>query len=186
MEYGSMGKIENGYKLIKGFLNKEEVNLLQKYTELYHRFNTSSFDNSGQSETFDTCVYTDPIMDCLLLSKQKRVEEEINLKLFPTYTFWRMYTYGADLKKHTDRNSCEISVTVCLWSDGTDWPIFINGNSVLLKPGDGVIYEGIRVPHWRDEFKGDGQSQVFLHYVDADGEHKDHKYDKKTAIGYPR
>ena len=62
----------------------------------------------------------------------------------------------------------------------------MNGNSISLKPGDAVVYEGIRIPHWRDEFKGDGQAQVFLHYVDADGEHKDHKYDKKTAIGYPR
>ena len=40
------------------------------------------------------------------------MEKETNKKLLPTYAFWRTYTKFAVLEKHTDRPSCEISVTV--------------------------------------------------------------------------
>jgi hypothetical protein len=180
-----MGKIKNGYKVIKNILNEDELNLLTNYTELYHRFNTKDFDIGGQNNNMDTCVYNDTTFESLLLSKQKRIEQEVGFKLFPTYVFWRMYTYGSILEKHTDRPSCEISCTITLYSDGNDWPIYLGGTPVILKPGDGVIYEGCDIEHWREQYLGDGQSQVFLHYVEANGKYKDHKYDKRRGIGYP-
>lgn len=185
MEYCSMGKIANGYKVIKNILTKEEQLLLKGYTDIQHRFNTKNFDTMGQSDNMDTCFYEDPLMEALLLSKQSIMEKETNLKLFPTYSFWRMYTYGATLAKHTDRSSCEISVTINMAGDGTPWPIYIGKSEINLEPGDGVIYEGIDNEHWRDEYLGDGQAQVFLHYVDQNGDHKDWKYDKRHGIGYP-
>jgi hypothetical protein len=181
-----MGKInEQKYKLVKNLLTKEELELLINYTKIMHRFNTSSFDREGQSNNADTCMYRDEVMESLLLSIQERIEKETNLKLYPTYSFWRMYTYGADLKEHIDRPSCEISVTITLYSDGTDWPIYMGTTPVSMGPGDGCIYEGCDIPHSRKEFTGDGQSQVFLHYVDANGKNKDYKFDKREGIGYP-
>lgn len=186
MEYRSMGKIKNGYIVIKNILTKEERLLLEHYTSIQHRFNTKNFDGSGQSDNMDTCFYDDPTMESLLLSKVDLMERATNLKLFPTYSFWRMYSYGAHLEKHTDRNSCEISVTINIAGDKTKWPIYIGTSEVNLEPGDGVIYEGCEYEHWRDEYLGDGQAQVFLHYVDQNGPNKDWKYDKRIGIGYPK
>ena len=180
-----MGKIKNGYIVIKNILTKEEQLLLQHYTDIKHRFNTKNFDNGGQSDQMDTCYYEDALMEALLLSKQSLMERATNLKLFPTYSFWRMYTYCATLAKHTDRNACEISVTINIAGDGTKWPIYIGNSEVNLDPGDGVIYEGIDYEHWRNEYLGDGQAQVFLHYVDQNGKYSDWKYDKRGGIGYP-
>ena len=95
-----------------------------------------------------------------------------------------MYSELADLKKHKDRPSCEVSVTVMIDSDGTKWPIFMQGVEINLEPGDAVIYLGCELEHWRDEFKGDWHAQTFLHYVDVNGPYADYKYDRRGGIGH--
>ena len=161
---GTIGK-DFKYKTIKGFLNKEELNLLNRYCEIKHRINIDSFD-FVQNNNGDTYYYADPLMESLLLKKLSIMEKETNKKLLPTYSFWRMYTKFADLKKHSDRPACEISVTVNIGIDGTQWPIFIEGEPIDLSEGDAVIYLGQDLKHWREEFAGDWYAQCFLHYVD--------------------
>jgi len=107
------------------------------------------------------------------------MEKESGLKLYPTYSFMRVYTFNSELKKHTDRESCEISVTIMLGSDGTKWPIYMDDNPIELSPGDACVYLGRDVKHFRKNFKGDWHSQIFLHYVDQNGIYKDFKYDKR-------
>jgi len=118
-----------------------------------------------------------------MLKKKFLIEKESGKKLLPTYSFWRCYTKYADLKKHTDRPSCEISVTVNINGDGTSWPIFMEGTSLDLKKGDAALYLGCKVKHWREEFKGDYQFQTFLHYVDAEGKNTEHYMDKRKYWG---
>ena len=97
------------------------------------------------------------------------MEKITGLKLLPTYSFYRMYVYDSELLKHTDRKSCEISVTINFGSCGTDWDIYMDGTAFNLKPGDAVVYLGVELEHWRKKFYGDYYSQCFLHYVDRDG-----------------
>jgi len=179
---GIMTIKEFKYKIINSFLSQEEVKLLNTYCRIKHRLNFDSFDFK-QNNNADTYYYGDPIMESLLVNKINLMEKETGLKLSPTYAFWRMYTMFADLKKHKDRGPCEISVTVMIGSDGTKWPIFMEGNEIELKPGDAVIYSGCELEHWREEFKGDWHSQVFLHYVDADGPYKDCVMDGRSLFG---
>ena len=110
-------------------------------------------------------------------------KKETGLELLPTYAFWRMYTLNADLKKHKDRPSCEISVTIMIGSDGTIWPIYMDGAELNLGPGDAAIYLGCEIEHWREEFKGDWQAQTFLHYVDKNGPNKEWVKDKRLMYG---
>ena len=107
------------------------------------------------------------------------MEKVTGKKLLPTYSFWRMYTYNADLKKHKDRPSCEISATVNISNDGTKWPIFMDNKPFNLEPGDAAIYLGCEIEHWREKFKGDYNAQVFLHYVDAFGKNTEYLMDKR-------
>ena len=96
-----------------------------------------------------------------------------------TYSFARLYTYNAELKPHTDRPSCEISVTVMYGSSGESWPIYMGDKPVELNPGDACIYLGCEVNHYRKNFTGDWHSQAFLHYVDKNGPHASYKFDKR-------
>ena len=179
-----MGIIKKDFKFkkIENFLTQEEVNFLSLYCEIRHRTNFKSFDLE-QGKTGDTKFYGDIVMETILLQKKDLMEKETGLELLPTYAFWRMYTKYAELKKHTDRPACEISVTVHIDSDKTPWPIYIDGNAVETKPGDAVISLGCELPHWRDAFQGDWHAQTFLHYVDKNGKYKDHYMDKRQYWG---
>ena len=173
------------YKKIKNFLTKEEVFLLNTYTQIKHRLNDNKFD-FNQNDNGDTYFYGDPLMESLMISKLDIMEKETGLKLLCTYAFWRMYTINADLKKHVDRPSCEVSVTVMIGSDGTKWPIYMNGTEINMEPGDAAIYLGCEIEHWREEFKGDWQAQTFLHYVDKNGPHAEWAKDKRIVYGTPK
>ena len=38
--------------------------------------------------------------------------------------------------------------------------------------------------HWRESYKGDKHTQVFLMYVDVDGKYSDWKWDKREGLGH--
>jgi hypothetical protein len=167
------------FKVIKNFLTQEEIELSKNYTIIKHRLeNKVSLDQTGSN-----FYYGDPFSESLLLTKKKKMEEITGLKLLPTYSYYRMYINGSILEKHSDRPSCEISVTVCLASSGEDWPIYMEGASCSLNPGEAVVYLGCDLNHWREEFKGDYCSQSFLHYVDANGKNKEFYKDKRRLWG---
>jgi hypothetical protein len=174
--------INTRYKYINNFLTKEEIKLLSSYCKIKHRFNSDSFD-FAQNNNGDTFFYADPLIESLMINKLKLMEKETELELIPTYSFWRTYTMFSDLKKHKDRPACEISVTVMLGSDGTKWPIFMDGVEIELKSGDAVAYLGCEVEHWREEFKGDWHTQCFLHYVNKNGVNTEHALDKRPYVG---
>ena len=121
------------------------------------------------------------------------IEKEIGRKLYNTYYYDRFYFPGQELKKHTDRAACEISISVHISTNIKGyWPIFIKTPYVFAKsqehtnvkklistgdtmginlnPGDGVLYKGCERPHWRDkmpgtlEMMGEGE-QLYYHQI---------------------
>ena len=163
------------YKLIKNFFNKQELEVYQKYC--YNKLDIS-LDYKIDPYSFSPAWYDDPLMNSLLDVKLPVVEKESNLKLFPTYAYWRYYIFGGTLKKHSDRPSCEVSVTVCI-KKYDDWPIVVEGTSFELKEGDAVLYAGCDQKHWRPGvYKGEGMAQLFLHYVNKNGPYTHHAYDR--------
>jgi hypothetical protein len=162
------------YKLIKNFFTKEELNILQKYC--YNKLDENK-NYEIDSKSFSPAWYNEPLMNTLLDLKLPLVEKESNLKLFQTYAYWRYYVFGGTLKKHTDRPSCEISVTACI-RKYDDWPIIVEGTEFELEEGDAVLYAGCDQEHWRPGiYKGEGMAQVFFHYVNQNGPYTEHAYD---------
>jgi hypothetical protein len=95
----------------------------------------------------------------------------------PSYVYLASYLSGAELKKHTDREQCEFSVTLCVDFApepqlATPWPIRLDTSTgrvtVYQTVGDGLAYRGTRLPHYRDNL-GEGQTStsIFFHYVAA-------------------
>ena len=98
--------------------------------------------------------------------------------LKPSYVYLASYLSGAELKKHTDREQCEFSVTLCLDFSPepaleTPWPIRLETPTstvaVYQSIGDGLAYRGTRLPHYRATL-GEGQTStsIFFHYVPSD------------------
>lgn len=163
------------YKLIKNFFLKEELEVYKKYC--YNKLDINNYYNID-NQSLSPSWYNDSLMNSLLYNKLSKVELESNLKLFPTYAYWRYYVFGAILKKHIDRPSCEISVTACI-KKYDDWPIVVEGTSFELEEGDAILYAGCDQEHWRPGvYKGEGMAQVFFHYVNKIGPNKAYACDQ--------
>ena len=63
------------YKKISNFISQDEIRLLGQYCEIKHRLNSRNFDRGQTSLTADTYFYGDPLMDSLMLQKQKLMEK---------------------------------------------------------------------------------------------------------------
>ena len=148
--------------------------------------------------------YSNIAMETLMLKCQPEMEKVTGLKLYPAYTYARIYKKGDELKRHKDRFSCEISTTMNLAGD--DWPIYLEpdpkkggikpgvgyvsdntkGIKVDLKQGDMLVYSGCELEHWRNKFKGKECVQVFLHYNNRKTPGaKDNMFDKRPHLGLP-
>ncbi len=134
------------------------------------------------------------VFDSLLVQLLPHFELASGKRLLPTYSYARLYAPGDELKNHTDRESCEISATVTLGFEGDVWPIYMgdsmekdNASEIKMQVGDAVLYRGMDKHHWREVYtEGKWQAQVFLHYVDADGPHKEWKFDKRPGLNLPQ
>ena len=136
--------------------------------------------------------YADIAMETLLLRCLPIMEKTTKLKLYPAYSYGRVYKKGDILKRHKDRFSCEISTTMNLGGD--NWSIYLEpsgqtdkkGIKVDLKPGDMLVYRGCDLEHWREKFKGKQSVQVFLHYNNQKTEGaKDNIFDRRLHLGLP-
>jgi hypothetical protein len=177
-----------GYCILKNAISSELRDFITQYA-LFDEM--QDFAGNDQQVPDAHSKYSDPVMETMLLHLLPVMEENTGLKLYPTYSYYRVYRDGDSLEKHIDRNSCEISATLCFnFNYNIEqymWPIFMDGNKVEQNPGDLVIYKGCELTHWRDTFlspsKDSWQVQGFFHFVDANGKNAEWKYDKRIGIG---
>ena len=176
------------------FLMKKQVfdtSINTKYISPYETF-LGFYENQTQQIPNTYSSYSDIAMETLMLKCQPIMEKTTGLKLYPSYTYARIYKKGDVLKRHKDRFSCEISTTMNLGGD--DWPIYLEpsgevgkkGIKVDLKQGDMLVYSGCELEHWRNKFKGKECVQVFLHYNNRKTPGaKDNMFDKRPHLGLP-
>ena len=178
MEYNQRFKwMIKDFKYIKNVLDIKYCNQL---TEYLFRQNITKKDWQCPKSFYFANL---PPLNKVLIKCKDRIEQETGIELYPTYVYGRIYQPGEILHEHTDRESCEISMTLTLGYDSHyNWPIKMFDTAIAIEVGDGVIYKGIEVPHSREEFLGNWHCQVFLHYVDKNGPYRDWKYDKHQRL----
>jgi hypothetical protein len=95
---------------------------------------------------------------------------------------------------HRDRESCEISTTICFGFNYTQkdpdykWGMYVEpGTLINQDPGDAIIYRGCEINHWRDVFDagtGSYQVQAFFHYINVNGPYyPKFAYDSRSGLG---
>lgn len=162
--------LKNNYLIIPNFIHKKHAETIKNEFELTNR--VLKFHGDPQAPNSSSVYNYLPALE-LLTNKASHVSEIVGETVFPTYTYARIYRNGSVLTKHTDRPSCEVSVTLHLGGD-IPWAIWIETpkgekRCVSLNPGDAMIYLGCIAPHWRNKFEGDKYTQFFLHYVRSRG-----------------
>ena len=182
-----------GYTIERNFLDAESLTILSKYMEnklAREEFIVRKNNADPNLEASEYYTYADPMGEMLLENKLEHLQEITGKSLSPTYSFARVYVDEDSLEKHTDRPSCEYSVTVNINYAGEKWPIWmlsLEGKPVeiVLSPGDAVVYKGCEVPHWRNpmiQCGGTATAQIMLHYVDNNGSFSEYKLDGRAKL----
>ena len=180
----------HGYLVLNEVVTKELCE--QLVTHLFELYEQGKLKKDDQCPLSDA-IYGDPIFDSLLGKLAGPIGQHVGLELLPTYTYARLYRPGEVLVSHIDRPACQISGTMTLGFSGMNvWPIYFSheqtddpdkGIRLELEPGDLAVYRGNDLYHWRPEFKGEWQCQVFFHFVDANGPYADQKFDGRPELG---
>ena len=119
------------------------------------------------------CSYNFPPLVRLLVERIPALAGVCGEPLLPTYAYARIYRHDSQLPPHTDRDACELSLTVHLGGD-VPWAFWLRSfgmppAQVMLAPGDALVYLGCQIEHWREPYQGQAYAQAFLHYVLANG-----------------
>jgi hypothetical protein len=184
------------YEVVRGAVTPEQLQHMDIEFELIKKL---QYMQGGQSEenkfmfgdsqvTNSFAYYSALCFEALSLQLQPLMEQITGKKLYPTYTYARIYYNGATMAIHKDRPSCQFSATVNISIDEDPWEIWfetLNGEhkAVKLWPGDLIVYKGDTLNHWRDAYQGQRQTQAFLHYVDKFGNYRDYKWDHRPYLG---
>ena len=127
------------------------------------------------------------------------MEQIVGRALLPTYDYLRIYRQGDVCKVHSDRYSCEHSLSLTLgYSDGKPWALELErarsepsarveedfgagpSSSIAMAAGDAVLYQGVHHRHGRTSPNPNRWSaHLFLHWVDRDGPYRDHAFDQQ-------
>jgi len=196
---------KQNYIIVKNLASKELSNFLFNYFSMKREVANTLFKERYLSpyaeewgmwtnpQVLNTyCNYGDVAMETLLEKTRPDIEKHTGLELVPMYSFARLYKKGDVLRRHKDRFSCQVSVTIFLGGDS--WPIYLEssgklnkkGTEINLQQGDALLYAGCKVEHWREEFQGENCGQVFLHYNTPKVAQKNNSlFDSRPHLGLP-
>ena len=159
----------------------------------YHRADKFTYVPDEKQVNGSLARYNVPMYKQLHYLVRKQVENALGMDLLPTYFYDRFYYVGQQLKRHSDRPACEVSVTLQISTNSENpWPIWFNrpdgsDGYVVMKNGDAAVYKGCEREHWRDPLESKYNRmqrrirkvrkmqddtyhhQIFLHYVNSQG-----------------
>jgi len=133
----------------------------------------------------------DAALDAVLEWIRPEVIRLVGFDLAPTYSYTRQYMKGEVLTRHTDRAACEISVTASIQIPKGAGPSVVHlkppkadETKVEMFEGDGCVYAGTEVEHWRERFRAGGYIQLFLHFIAKHGRNYPKlRFDGRECLG---
>jgi hypothetical protein len=163
----------SGYGIVRDLLPPEFLRSVQEY---YRELVVNGFLPLGDGQSLRYSLHNEPLARWLHQHTAPLVSRIIPESVKPSYTYLGFYLAGAVLEKHTDREQCEYTLSLTI--DATPsaaaadaWALYADlkdGTTVeaLLGAGDGLIFKGRELPHYRHRLdQGRTSSSVFFHYV---------------------
>jgi hypothetical protein len=172
----SSGFREKGYAPLGDLIHPFHVAALRRYYRYLIRSGAIRLGDGQSPRRY--VAYNEPVARFFHHHIAAALSAVAGEPLKPSYVYLASYLSGAELKKHTDREQCEFSLTLCLDFSpepalATPWPIRMDTPTgtvaVYQALGDGLAYRGTRLPHYRDTLgAGQTSTSIFFHYVTAD------------------
>jgi hypothetical protein len=122
-------------------------------------------------------AYDEPAVTFFHRQLTQVISDAVGTAVTPSYCYVTAYQGGADLEPHTDREECEYTFSLCI--DATPeptaqvpWPLWLQTFdgpvAVWQHLGDGVLFRGRYITHWRTRLADDNTvTNILFHFVDA-------------------
>lgn len=202
----------DGFALIEGLVPREVCSALLNQLKTDIEAAGGSVEQLRKSSTLlkrdavELYGHHYPPMLAFLWGLTPAIAAITGLDLLPTYDYLRLYREGDVCRVHSDRPSCEHSLSLTLdYSDGEAWPLEVGEQalsaplaqvdddfggaryrSLAMQPGDAVLYNGVHRRHGRITPNPNGWSaHLFLHWIERHGAFADHAFDGKDALARP-
>jgi hypothetical protein len=167
---------ERGYAPLRNLIHPFNLAALRRYYRHAIRHGAIRLGDDQSSRRY--VAHNERVARFFHYQIAKAMSAIVGQAIKPSYVYLASYLSGAELKKHTDREQCEFSVTLCLDFSpepelATSWPLRLDTPegtvTVYQALGDGLVYRGTKVPHYRDVLgPGHTSTSIFFHYVSAD------------------
>jgi hypothetical protein len=167
---------ERGYVPLRSLIHPFNLAALRRYYR--HAIRRGAIRLGDEQSSLRYVAHNESVARFFHHQLTNAVSAVVGEPIKPSYVYFASYLSGAELKKHTDREQCEFSVTLCLDFSpepalATSWPILLDTSdgrvAVYQALGDGLLYRGTRVPHYRNMLaEGYTSTSIFFHYVRAD------------------
>ena len=198
---GDYGK--DGYAAIRGLVPPEVASNLLNQLRIDLAGAGKSFVTFAQPQplsrhrTVDISGHFYPPLTTFLWGLTPTIGELTGADLLPSYDYFRIYQKDDICRVHSDRPSCEHSVSLTLaYSDNLPWPLQIGSTRVKveepcvedfgdepfaaieMQPGDAVLYRGTDLRHGRMHPNPNRWSaHLFLFWVERGGPFEKHAFD---------
>ena len=195
----------DGYATIRGLIPPEVAANLFKQLQIDLAAAGKSFETFAQSQalskqqTVEISGHFYRPLTTFLWGLTPIVGELTGADVLPSYDYFRIYQKDDICRVHSDRPSCEHSVSLTLvYSDGVPWPLQIGStrvdgegpcaedfgdepfSSIAMQPGDAVLYRGTDLRHGRTQPNPNRWSaHLFLFWVERGGEFAQHAFDEQ-------
>ena len=109
-------------KVIKNAILQETCELISLNMNLLSH--TLGFPKDDLVEN-STGYYAPIFLESLLVYLQPLIEQTVSKKLYPTYSYGRIYYKDNELKKHKDRGASEYGVSCCIHKE-IEYPLYLS------------------------------------------------------------
>jgi hypothetical protein len=178
MARGATAFREKGYVPLRGLIHPFHVAALRRYYR--YQVRRGAFRLGDRDNPLRYVANNESVARFFHHQLTSSVTAVAGQPVKPSYVYFASYLSGAELTKHTDRPQCEFSITLCLDFSPepaceTSWPIRLETPrgtvAVHQALGDGLVYRGTSVPHYRSPLpEGRTSTSIFFHYVAANFE----------------
>lgn len=162
-----------GFAETRGLVPQPWLGALQRY---YAALVAGGFLAASDDQSHRYTAHDEPIAAEWHRLLWPLVSRAIPEPIRPTYSYLGLYRPGAVLERHTDREECEYTLSLTIDarpSAARDdaWPLCLelpDGRMVrsLLAPGDGLLFKGRDLPHYREALpQGRTSWSVFFHFI---------------------
>lgn len=193
----------DGYATIRGLIPPEVASNLFRQLQIDLEAAGKSFATFAQSHalssqpTIEISGHFYRPLTTFLWGLTPIISELTGADVLPSYDYFRIYHKDDICRVHSDRPSCEHSVSLTLvYSDGLPWPLEVGStrvtgenpctedfgdepySAVEMQPGDAVLYRGTDLRHGRTLPNPNRWSaHLFLFWVERGGKFEQHAFD---------